>query len=138
MKVAKATKIKVGSIAHLENGGKGLTFKVKLSKNSKALSTKAINVVPAFAIRYKDTIYAYKNICGHIAVNLDYNPGHFFDEEGEFIICATHGAHYSPESGKCMGGPCFGVGLDLIQTQEEDGVLYIIDESIVAVTDIAE
>ena len=116
------TEMKVGSVAHLENGGEGLVFKVKLIDHP-------INMpeIPAFAVRYQDQVRVFKNICGHIAVNLDFKPGQFFDEEGEHLVCSTHGALYAPETGKCLGGPCYGVGLELLDAIEKEGVLYITD-----------
>jgi len=117
--------IKVGSVAHLENGGIGLLFKIMLVDHPEGMPP-----VPAFAIRFQDNIRIYKNVCGHIAVNLDFSPGHFFDEEGEHLICATHGAAYAPDSGKCLGGPCFGVGLEPLVGEEVDGVLYLKDQSV--------
>ena len=119
------TKIKVGPVAHLENGGEGLVFNIKLIDHPAGMPE-----IPTFAVRYQDHIRVFKNICGHIAVNLDFKPGQFFDEEGENIICSTHDAHYSPETGKCLSGPCFGVGLEKLEAIEEKGVLFITDQAV--------
>jgi nitrite reductase/ring-hydroxylating ferredoxin subunit len=35
----------------------------------------------------------------------------FFDEDNKFIVCATHGALYQPQSGVCVAGPCNGKNL---------------------------
>ena len=48
------------------------------------------------------------NRCGHIPVELDWQPGEFFDHSGLYLICATHGALYAPETGHCLGGRCNG------------------------------
>src|SRR3972149_1877447 len=53
---------------------------------------------PAFAIRHGGRVYAYLNRCAHIAMELDWKPGKFFDTDGEYLICSTHGALYAPES----------------------------------------
>ena len=37
---------------------------------------------------------------------LDWQPGEFLDGGREFIICAIHGASYSAQTGRCIGGPC--------------------------------
>ena len=118
-------KIKVGSVAHIENGGEGLVFNIKLIDHPVDMPE-----IPAFAVRYQDQVRVFKNICGHIALNLDFKPGQFFDEAGEHLVCSTHGAHYAPETGKCLGGPCYGVGLEILDAIEEEGVLYITDQAV--------
>jgi nitrite reductase/ring-hydroxylating ferredoxin subunit len=77
----------------------------------------------AFAIRYQGRVHAYVNRCTHVAMELDYQPNHFFDTTGQWLICATHGALYAPESGACRGGPCRG-GLHKITLSERDGVVH--------------
>jgi len=75
---------------------------------------------PAFAIRYADQVHAYLNRCTHVPIEMDYQPNQFFDMSSNWLICATHGAMYSPRTGACMGGPCRG-GLVKIQITELDG-----------------
>jgi nitrite reductase/ring-hydroxylating ferredoxin subunit len=77
----------------------------------------------AFAIRYQGKCYAYLNRCTHVAIELDYQPDRFFDDTGNWLICASHGALYSPDSGHCKGGPCRG-GLIKINLTEANGVVY--------------
>lgn len=107
----------IGSIDGLEEGGKGLTFGVKYKSEDE--------VIPAFAIRYDYQLFAYLNRCGHIAIPLDYMPGEFFSDDGQTLICATHGAEYAPDTGACLGGPCFGIGLEKLEVQEKQGQLYL-------------
>jgi nitrite reductase/ring-hydroxylating ferredoxin subunit len=82
--------------------------------------------LPAFAIRYGGAVFAYLNRCAHISVELDWAEGDFFDASGLYLICATHGATYSPESGKCVAGPCKGGRLIPLRTTEHDGNVYLI------------
>ena len=77
----------------------------------------------AFAIRYDGHVYAYLNRCSHVPMEMDYQPNRFFDLTGHWLICATHGATYSPKTGACRGGPCRG-GLVKIETSETDGVVH--------------
>ncbi len=123
-----SSKLKVGSVIHLENGGKGLVFNIKLIDHPDGMPE-----IPTFAVRYQDQIRVFKNICGHIAINLDFKPGQFFDEEGENIICSTHDAHYAPDTGKCLGGPCYGVGLEPLEAIEDEGILYLTDANVAQV-----
>jgi len=77
----------------------------------------------AFAIRYDNAVHAYLNRCSHVPMEMDYQPNRFFDLTGHWLICATHGATYSPRTGACQGGPCRG-GLIKIETSERDGVVH--------------
>ena len=99
----------------LADGGDGVRFELEHKGET----------FPAFAIRHGGRAYAYVNRCAHIAMELDWNPGKFFDTEGEYLICSTHGALYAPDSGACRGGPCRGAGLIRLQVFESDGRVYI-------------
>ncbi|MDR7375564.1 nitrite reductase/ring-hydroxylating ferredoxin subunit [Rhodoferax ferrireducens] len=77
----------------------------------------------AFAIRYNGQAYAYLNRCTHVPMELDYQPNRIFDDSGEWLLCATHGAAYRPDTGDCGGGPCRG-GLVKIALSEQDGVVH--------------
>ena len=57
-------------------------------------------------------------------MELDWKPGKFFDAEGEYLICSTHGALYAPESGACRGGPVPRRGLARLEVEERDGKVY--------------
>ena len=82
----------------LVDGGDGVRFELEWRGAS----------AQAFAIRYRGRVHAYLNRCAHIEMELDWKAGKFFDADGEYLICSTHGALYAPESGKCRGGPCRG------------------------------
>lgn len=82
-------------------------------------------VTPAFAVRHQGIAHAYENRCAHRSLELDWIPGQFFDPEGRFLICATHGALYDPARGSCAGGPCAGQGLVAIPVVERDGEVLI-------------
>lgn len=77
----------------------------------------------AFAVRYRGQAHAYLNRCSHVAMELDWQPNHFFDDTGRWLVCGTHGAVYHPDSGACAGGPCRG-GLVKIALTERDGVVH--------------
>ncbi len=77
----------------------------------------------AFAIRFEGESHAYVNECAHVAMEMDFQPNQFFDSSGQWLMCATHGAMYSPTSGACAGGPCRG-GLEKIAVSEHDGVVH--------------
>jgi len=106
----------IGSSDGLEEGGKGLRFDVQACDGE---------LIPAFVVRFDYQYFAYLNRCGHIAVQLDYMPGEFFSDDGQTLVCATHGAEYAPDTGACLGGPCYGVGLEPIEVEERDGQLFL-------------
>ena len=77
----------------------------------------------AFAIRYQGQVHAYLNRCAHVPMEMDYQPNRFFDSTGHWLMCATHGAMYRPQTGACRSGPCRG-GLIKIELSEQDGVVH--------------
>jgi nitrite reductase/ring-hydroxylating ferredoxin subunit len=79
----------------------------------------------AFAIRWQGKARAYLNRCGHIPVELDWQPGEFFDIGRLYLICATHGALYDPATGACRGGRCQGRGLVPLPVYEQAGQVYL-------------
>lgn len=76
----------------------------------------------AFAIRFEGRVHAYLNRCAHVPMEMDYQPDRFFDSTGRWLMCATHGATYRPDTGECRAGPCRG-GLVKIHLVEHDGVV---------------
>ncbi|MCX7162511.1 MAG: Rieske 2Fe-2S domain-containing protein [Betaproteobacteria bacterium] len=102
----------------LADGGPGVCFAVERHGISEA----------AFAVRFRGQVYAYLNRCGHQPVELDWRPGEFFDDSGLYLICATHGALYAPDSGRCLGGRCNGKGLAAVPVAEIDGQIFLIEE----------
>ena len=77
----------------------------------------------AFAIRFEGRAHAYLNRCTHVAMELDWQPNRIFDDSGQWLLCATHGAAYAPDTGDCAGGPCRG-GLVKVAMSERDGVVH--------------
>lgn len=77
----------------------------------------------AFAVRYQGQAHAYLNRCGHVPMEMDYQPNRFFDTTGHWLMCATHGAMYDPQTGQCRQGPCRR-GLVKIELSEFDGVVH--------------
>lgn len=97
----------------LQDGGLAVPFDVVYSGQT----------CRAFAVRFRGQVHAYVNRCSHVAMEMDYQPNHFFDDTKTWLICATHGALYAPDTGACSGGPCRG-GLIKIEASESDGVVY--------------
>lgn len=82
-------------------------------------------VRPAFAVRYHNRVYGYVNACAHRAIELDWEPGAFFDEAGAHLVCATHGALYAPDTGECIAGPCRGARLAALALEERGDDVHL-------------
>lgn len=82
--------------------------------------------VPAFVVRYNGKAHAYLNRCAHVPVPLDWDGERFFDHSRLYLLCATHGALYAPDSGHCLGGRCNGRHLTALDVVERDGAIYLI------------
>ncbi|MDD5390961.1 MAG: Rieske 2Fe-2S domain-containing protein [Gallionellaceae bacterium] len=104
--------------AAVVEGGSGFRFEVDWHGTRSA----------AFVIRHHGRAHAYLNRCGHVPVELDWQPGEFFDGTRLYLVCATHGALYDPTSGACLGGRCEGRGLVALPIEERDGHLFLIKE----------
>jgi nitrite reductase/ring-hydroxylating ferredoxin subunit len=98
----------------LLDSGKGLRFEVEYFGET----------APAFVVRYKGQVHGYLNRCAHVAMELDWQEGVFFDSEGRDLLCSTHGATYEAASGRCVGGPCNGSPLVKLKVLERNGMVY--------------
>jgi len=98
----------------LADSGRGVRFEVEYFGEP----------APAFAIRYRGRVHAYLNRCAHVAMELDWQEGVFFDSAGYDLLCSTHGATYDAASGHCIGGPCNGSPLVKLLVEERDGMVY--------------
>ncbi len=101
----------------LQDGGDGVRFTVM----------RVTGEEPAFVVRFGGKVHAYLNRCAHVPIELDWQPGQFFDDSRLYLICATHGAMYEPESGRCVAGPCRGAYLRSIPVAERDGCVYLVE-----------
>lgn len=61
-----------------------------------------------FAVNHGGTLHAYVNRCCHVPMTMDWIDNRFLTEDKQFILCATHGACYLPDTGECVSGPPFG------------------------------
>jgi nitrite reductase/ring-hydroxylating ferredoxin subunit len=75
----------------------------------------------AFLVNVAGTVHAWVNRCRHVALTMDWVENRFFDEAGELIVCATHGARYRPDTGECVSGPPVGKVLIRVPLRVEAG-----------------
>ncbi|HEV3105739.1 MAG TPA: Rieske 2Fe-2S domain-containing protein [Trinickia sp.] len=76
--------------------------------------------VVVFFVRFGGAVYGYLNRCAHVPMELDWVEGQFFESSGLYLMCATHGAIYAPETGRCVGGPCRGGRLRPVRVEERE------------------
>ncbi|HKC31748.1 MAG TPA: Rieske 2Fe-2S domain-containing protein [Burkholderiales bacterium] len=100
--------------AALVDAGTGVRFEVEYFGQS----------APAFAVRCAGRVHGYLNRCAHVAMELDWQEGVFFDLAGRDLLCSTHGATYDARSGRCLGGPCGGTSLVKLRIEERDGMVF--------------
>ncbi len=103
----------------LKEGGRGVRFEIEAGGE----------LLPAFAIRHQGKVRGYLNRCAHIPVELDFQPGVFFDAQRLYLLCSTHGALYDPATGACVMGRCNGRGLVPLALEERDGGVYLKEDA---------
>ena len=99
--------------AALVDSGRGVRFEVEYFGAS----------APAFVVRKNGKAHGYLNRCAHVAMELDWQEGVFFDFEGRDLLCSTHGATYDAATGRCLGGPCNGSPLVKLRLEERNGLI---------------
>ncbi|SAL43909.1 Rieske (2Fe-2S) domain-containing protein [Caballeronia udeis] len=62
-------------------------------------------------LRRGDSAWAYRNVCPHFSIPLNYEPNTFWAYGGELLMCAHHSAMFRFEDGVCVDGPCLGARL---------------------------
>ncbi|SAK80272.1 Rieske (2Fe-2S) domain-containing protein [Caballeronia hypogeia] len=81
-------------------------------------------------LRRGDEAWAYRNVCPHFSIPLNYEPDAFWTYGGGLLMCAHHSAMFRFEDGECIDGPCLGARLERVAIRIEDGRVVIDDESI--------
>lgn len=105
------TWVRICATDEVAEGGTGMRFPLTAGGDD----------ATGFVVRYGGKVHAYLNRCAHVPIELDWNPGEFFEGSGLYLMCSTHGAIYEPDTGHCSGGPCRGGRLRPIVVQEQDG-----------------
>jgi nitrite reductase/ring-hydroxylating ferredoxin subunit len=82
--------------------------------------------IEGFVLHRNGEFHAYLNRCRHVPMTMDWVENQFFTEDGEYIMCATHGACYVPETGECVEGPPFGKFLIRVPLEFHDGEIVAV------------
>lgn len=78
-----------------------------------------------FVVRRGTRVFAYENYCVHAGHPLNWVPERFLTTDRDAIICASHGAVYTIETGQCFKGPCKGKSLRPVDVRVEDGEVLV-------------
>ena len=78
-----------------------------------------------FVVRQGDSVYAYQNYCMHVGHPLNWQPDEFLSADDTQLVCASHGALYAIETGRCTGGPCRGKSLNPVEVEVRDGEVVV-------------
>lgn len=81
--------------------------------------------VRGFLVNHDGGHHAYVNRCPHAGTPLDAWPNEFLTEDGRYLICATHGAVFAPDTGVCVEGPCPEARLEPLSVARRDGELVV-------------
>ena len=77
------------------------------------------------ALRDKNIVLVYLNICPHLGTPLNWEPNKFLDEEGVYIRCSNHGALFVKTTGECISGPCKGMPLSAVPAIVKEGEVLV-------------
>ncbi|PTB18398.1 Rieske (2Fe-2S) protein [Trinickia symbiotica] len=121
----EAAAVRVCASDELQDGGAGVRLAAKHCGEDAVV----------FFVRYGGGVYGYLNRCAHVPMELDWLEGQFFESSGLYLMCATHGAIYEPETGRCVGGPCRGARLRRVAVEEREtpegrAVFWLPDEAL--------
>lgn len=100
----------VGEIEH----GKSKKFKLRRGQRD----------LEALLVNFEGRHFAYINRCPHTGITLDWVNNQFFSSDNRYLMCATHGAVFEPPTGECIWGPCFGLALQSVPVEIEEGQIY--------------
>jgi len=78
-----------------------------------------------FVVRRGNEVFAYQNFCVHVGHPLNWQPDRFLTQDGQKIVCASHGAIYEIDSGVCVAGPCPGRTLRAVAVDIIDGEIVV-------------
>ena len=69
--------------------------------------------VKAFAVRRNGCLYAYWDACPHYGgTPMAWRSNAYLNADGDRIVCASHGAEFEIETGRCVHGAALGRSLE--------------------------
>lgn len=87
--------------------------------------TRAGGAVEGFVVNHGGGFHAWVNRCPHLGTPLDLWPNEFLSGDGTALVCATHGAVFAPDTGRCTAGPCAGDALTALPLRRDGDDLVV-------------
>ncbi len=81
-----------------------------------------------FVVREGARVFGYVNSCPHLGTPLDWQVNRFISLDSGHIMCATHGALFEIEGGRCVAGPCKGQRLRGVAVSLDGDGRVVLDE----------
>ena len=78
-----------------------------------------------FVVHQRGRVFAYRNVCPHLSVPMEWQPDEFLDSDKRMIQCAVHGALFLIESGYCVSGPCTGQSLTTVPCEVRGDDIWV-------------
>ncbi|MFP3613185.1 Rieske 2Fe-2S domain-containing protein [Paraburkholderia sp. SIMBA_050] len=75
-------------------------------------------------LRRGEDAWAYRNMCPHFSIPLNYEPNTFWAYDAELLMCAHHSAMFRFEDGVCVDGPCGGASLTPVDIRIEQRQIF--------------
>jgi nitrite reductase/ring-hydroxylating ferredoxin subunit len=75
------------------------------------IAAEAAGAPGVVVLRRGDDAWAYRNVCPHFSIPLNYEPNVFWAYDAQLLMCAHHSAMFRFEDGVCVDGPCDGAAL---------------------------
>ncbi len=88
--------------------------------------TRGGEALQGFVVRHQETLRAYVNRCPHALFTLDFGDRHIHREDGEALVCWSHGAQFRLDDGRCVAGPCRGRALEPLPLERAGGVTRVV------------
>jgi nitrite reductase/ring-hydroxylating ferredoxin subunit len=78
-----------------------------------------------FVVRAGGGVRAYRNVCPHLQMALNFAGDGFMASDGTHLYCPMHGAKFRVEDGHCVEGPPEGDALTAIPVAVEGGRIVV-------------
>jgi nitrite reductase/ring-hydroxylating ferredoxin subunit len=80
-----------------------------------------------FLVRTTNGVAAYVNTCPHAGHPLNFTPDRFLTPDRSLILCNSHGALFTRDTGLCIAGPCPGQSLTPVPIEVVEGYVMLAD-----------
>ena len=101
--------------------GGGLEIPLRQASGQASGQANAPGIV---VLRRGDDAWAYRNVCPHFSIPLNYEPNTFWAYDAELLMCAHHSAMFRFEDGQCIDGPCQGAALTRVAIRIEQRNIF--------------